>query len=53
MSLTWAELLGDEATAADEPERTGLFSRMRDSLAKSRRALTEQLAEARVRRVRR
>ena len=25
MSLTWAELLGDEATAADEPERTGLF----------------------------
>ena len=46
MSLTWAELLGDEATAADEPERTGLFARMRDSLAKSRRALTEQLAEA-------
>jgi fused signal recognition particle receptor len=46
MSLTWAELLGDEPTAADEPERTGLFSRMRDSLAKSRRALTEQLAEA-------
>jgi fused signal recognition particle receptor len=46
MSLTWAELLGDEVTAADEPERTGLFARMRDSLAKSRRALTEQLAEA-------
>ncbi len=46
MSLTWAELLGDEATAADEPERTTLFSRMRDSLAKSRRALTEQIAEA-------
>jgi fused signal recognition particle receptor len=46
MSLTWAELLGDEATAADEPERAGLFARMRDSLAKSRRALTEQLAEA-------
>jgi fused signal recognition particle receptor len=46
MSLTWAELLGDEPTEADEPERTGLFSRMRDSLAKSRRALTEQLAEA-------
>jgi fused signal recognition particle receptor len=46
MSMTWSELLGDEPTAADEPERTGLFSRMRDSLAKSRRALTEQLAEA-------
>ena len=46
MSLTWAELLGDELTAADEPERTGVFARMRESLAKSRRALTEQLAEA-------
>ncbi len=46
MSRTWAELLGDEVTAADEPERTGLFGRMRESLAKSRRALTEQLAVA-------
>jgi fused signal recognition particle receptor len=46
MSLTWSELLGDDPTAADEPERTGLFARMRESLAKSRRALTEQLAEA-------
>jgi fused signal recognition particle receptor len=46
VSLTWSELLGDEATADDEPERQGLFARMRDSLAKSRRALTEQLATA-------
>jgi fused signal recognition particle receptor len=46
MSRTWAELLGDEPTAADEPERTGFFSRMRESLSKSRRALTEQLASA-------
>jgi fused signal recognition particle receptor len=46
MSLTWAELLGDEPTSADEPERTGMFGRLRDSLAKSRRALTEQLATA-------
>jgi fused signal recognition particle receptor len=46
MSRTWAELLGDEPTAEDEPERTGFFGRMRDSLAKSRRALTEQLATA-------
>jgi fused signal recognition particle receptor len=46
MSLTWAELLGDEPTPADEPERTGMFARMRDSLAKSRRALAEQLASA-------
>jgi fused signal recognition particle receptor len=46
MSLTWAELLGDEPTAADEPERTGVFARVRESLSKSRRALTEQLASA-------
>ena len=46
MSRTWAELLGDELTEADEPERTGVFGRVRESLAKSRRALTEQLASA-------
>jgi fused signal recognition particle receptor len=46
VSYTWAELLGDEPTVDDEPERTGFFSRMRDSLSKSRRALTEQLATA-------
>ncbi len=46
MSRTWAELLGDQPTDADEPERTGFFGRMRDSLAKSRRALTEQIATA-------
>jgi len=46
MSMTWAELLGDEPTAADEPERTGVFARVRESLSKSRRALTEQLAMA-------
>ncbi len=46
MSRTWAELLGDEVTAADEPERTGFLGRMRDSLAKSRRALTAELAAA-------
>ena len=46
MSYTWSELLGDEVTAADEPERAGLFGRMRESLAKSRRALTAELASA-------
>ena len=46
VSRTWAELLGDEVTEADEPERAGLFGRMRDSLAKSRRALTAELASA-------
>jgi fused signal recognition particle receptor len=44
MSRTWSELLGDAADpAVDEPERTGFFARMRDSLAKSRRALAEQI----------
>jgi fused signal recognition particle receptor len=44
---SWAELLGDE-NAAPEPEeqRTGLFTRLRDSLGKSRRALTAELASA-------
>jgi fused signal recognition particle receptor len=46
VSYTWAELLGDEPTEADETERTGFFSRMRDSLAKSRRALTAEIAAA-------
>jgi fused signal recognition particle receptor len=46
MALTWAELLGDEPTADDEQERTGFFARMRESLAKSRTALTAQLASA-------
>jgi fused signal recognition particle receptor len=46
VSRTWSELLGDEPTAADEPERSGFFGRMRESLSKSRRALTEQIATA-------
>jgi len=44
MARSWAELLGDEGTPADEAERSGFFSRLRDSLGKSRRALTEELA---------
>ena len=46
MSRTWSELLGDAVTEADEQERTGFFGRMRESLAKSRRALTAELASA-------
>jgi fused signal recognition particle receptor len=47
MSRTWAELLGDEAeTEVDAEEGAGFFSRLRDSLGKSRRALQEQLAAA-------
>ena len=46
MSRTWSELLGDAPSEADEPERTGFLGRMRDSLAKSRRALTAEIASA-------
>ena len=46
MSRTWSELLGDSPTEADEPERTGFLGRMRESLAKSRRALTAEIASA-------
>jgi fused signal recognition particle receptor len=44
---SWAELLG-EPGAAPEPEaaRASLFSRLRDSLGKSRRALTEEIGVA-------
>jgi fused signal recognition particle receptor len=44
VSRTWAELLGDAVGAADEEERAGFFGRLRESLSKSRRALTDQLA---------
>src|SRR4051794_9412087 len=47
MAKTWAELLGDsEAPQEAESEQRGFFGRLRDSLSKSRRALTEQLAVA-------
>src|SRR2546427_7035393 len=47
MARSWAQLLG-EANASPEPDeqRAGMFSRLRDSLSKSRRALTEQIAAA-------
>src|SRR5215471_15601666 len=47
MPRSWSELLG-EADASPEPqeERGGLFTRLRDSLSKSRRALTEQIQVA-------
>ena len=45
MSRTWGELLGETEVSQDaDAERTGFFGRLRDSLGKSRRALTEQLA---------
>src|SRR5581483_6811680 len=47
MPRSWGELLG-EAGAAPEPEEQGgrFFSRLRDSLSKSRRALTGEIASA-------
>jgi len=47
VARSWAQLLG-EAEAAPEPEaeRAGMFARLRDSLSKSRRALTEQIQAA-------
>ena len=47
MARSWAELLGDdEGLQETEAEREGFLSRLRDSLGKSRRALTDQIAEA-------
>jgi fused signal recognition particle receptor len=44
---SWAQLLGEEnAQPEPEAERAGLFSRLRDSLSKSRQALTAELASA-------
>jgi fused signal recognition particle receptor len=45
VTRTWGELLGDAAPVAEtDAEEAGFFARLRDSLGKSRRALTEQLA---------
>jgi fused signal recognition particle receptor len=47
MARSWAELLGDDEDEQEtEEEREGFFGRLRDSLGKSRRALTDQIAEA-------
>src|SRR5213592_4674443 len=45
MPRSWAELLGDaDGSELPDEQQAGLFSRLRDSLGKSRRALTEQIA---------
>src|SRR5215475_4432209 len=45
MARTWTELLGDaEGPYETETARQGFVSRLRDSLGRSRRALTEQIA---------
>jgi fused signal recognition particle receptor len=49
VSRTWPQLLGDpDASEGDGPEQAGLFARLRESLSKSRRALTEQIVAARL-----
>ena len=46
MTRTWGELLGDDSPDETPEERAGFLGRLRDSLSKSRRALTQQLAVA-------
>jgi len=47
VARSWSQLLQDEAGPEEAPEeQRGFFSRLRDSLGKSRRALTEQLQVA-------
>jgi fused signal recognition particle receptor len=45
VARSWGELLGEaDAQPVAEEERGGMFARLRDSLSKSRRAFTEELA---------
>ena len=47
MARSWAQLLGDsDAPDETEIEQRGFFGRLRESLSKSRRALTEQIQVA-------
>jgi len=46
MARSWNELLGEEPPPEDEELERGFFGRLRESLSKSRRALTEQIAVA-------
>jgi fused signal recognition particle receptor len=44
---SWAQLLGEEdARPEPDEQRGGMFARLRESLSKSRRALTQELASA-------
>jgi fused signal recognition particle receptor len=47
MTRTWSELLGEPESAPDtEEEQSGFFSRLRESLGKTRRAFASQLMAA-------
>jgi fused signal recognition particle receptor len=43
---SWSELLGDDGSAEPEERSGGMFARLRDSLGRSRRALSEQIGVA-------
>src|SRR5204862_364434 len=44
MPRSWGELLGEGASDESADEQAGFFGRLRDSLSRSRRALTQQFA---------
>src|SRR5438093_13559944 len=46
MARSWAELLGETEPDETSEEARGFLGRLRDSLGKSRRALTQQLSVA-------
>src|SRR5215216_731084 len=47
MARSWSELLGENGAAPEgEEERRGLFGRLRESLSRSRHALTAEIAAA-------
>jgi fused signal recognition particle receptor len=47
VARSWAQLLGEAGAAPErEEQQTGMFSRLRDSLSKSRRALVGEIAAA-------
>ena len=47
MARSWGEFLGETDAPDETPEQSeGFFARLRDSLGKTRRAMTEQLAAA-------
>src|SRR5919197_3011634 len=46
MARSWSELLGEQESNEPDEQRPGMFTRLRESLAKSRRAFTQELASA-------
>ena len=44
MARSWGDLLGEDGSGETDEQQAGFFGRLRDSLSKSRRALTQQFA---------